>query len=277
MRRAGLTLSALLAAAPAAFPQAPPAGGTVPKNLAPLPAPPAAPAALPQALVNHLLAWEARHKQVTNLRTECEVVKKNLLYRKETAYAGTILCMKPNYAWLKVDSKTDKADWQAFISNGSSVFEYNAKEKLVVEHRIPKSTPNSVGDNLLMEFMSGTMTANDVIKRFDLTLLKEEEFYVHIQIKPRLPKDLQEFESLTLVLYGPKTANMKLDYLPAVVIIRNNNGQAEEQWTFKKPMVNLENLTVASFQFTKPPGDWKVKQADTTPPDPKVARPSGNR
>jgi len=281
MRRAGLTLSALLAAAPAARPQTP-AGGPAPVNLAPVaqpPAPPAAglPAAPSPALLSHLAAWEARHKQVQNLYTDCEMVKKDKIHRKERAYNGVVMCMKPNLAWLKIEDKTNKNDYMAYICNGTSVFEYNAKDKLVVEHRIPKANPNSVGDNLLIEFMSGSMTAADVMKRFDLTLVKEEEYYVHIEVKPRLARDLQEFESLLLVLHGPKTANLGLDYLPKVVVMRGNNGQNEEQWTFAKPMANVRNLTPANFQYVKPPADWQVKPAAAGVPaagEPKVARPA---
>src|SRR5206468_8538872 len=127
--------------------------------------------------------------------------------------------------------------------NGTSVFEYDAGKKTVTEHRIPKgANPNGVGDNLLLEFMSGAMTADDVLKRFDLTLIKEEEFYVHIQVKPRLPKDQQEFEALTLVLYGPKTAPLGRHYLPAVLLLRAGNGQTDEHGAFTQPEANRVNL-----------------------------------
>lgn len=292
MRRAGLSLPALLAAAPVAFAQTPqppaavPPAGTpqTPVNLAPVstpPAPPVAavgPAALPPALVNHLNAWEARHKQVQNLYTDCELVKRDLLTRKEKVLTGKIMCMKPNLAWLKIEAKGNPADFEAYICDGKSVFAYEAGTKTVTEHRIPKANPTSVGDNLLLEFMSGAMSADDVTKRFDLALVKEEEFYVHIRVKPRLPRDLQEFESLTLVLHGPKTAGMGLDYLPKVVILRGNNGQTEEQWTFVKPMANVAELRKEHFQYAKPPQGWQVKpaQAAGSPPpgEPKVARPA---
>jgi TIGR03009 family protein len=289
MRRAGLTLSALLAAAPAGLTQAPPAGtppagGTVPMNLVPVPAQPPAPvaavnpAALPAALVQHLNAWEAKHKQVQNLYADCEMVKKDLTFRKDKAYTGKVMCMKPNLAWMKIEAKGNPADYEAYICDGKSVFHYDAGKKQVNEHPIPRANPNSVGDNLLIEFMSGSMSAADVIRRFDLTLEKEEEYYVHIRVKPRLPKDLQEFESLLLVLYGPKTAHLKRDYLPAVVVLRGNNGQNEEQWTFSNPIANAGNLTREHFQFVQPPKGWDVKPpAAGLPPagDPKVARPAG--
>jgi TIGR03009 family protein len=291
MRRAGFTLSALFTATlpVTVLGQAPPAGSppAVPMNLAPVAPPPAPPVAglnnpptLPPALVNHLKAWEQRHKQVQNLYTTCERVVKDTVFRKDKAYTGKVMCMKPNLAWMKIEAKGNPDDYVAYICNGTSVFEYDAEKKQVTEHRIPKNTPNSVGDNLLIEFMSGSMTADDVAKRFDLTLVKEEEFYVHILVKPRLPRDLQEFESMTLVLYGPKTAAQGLDYLPAVVIMRSNNGQSEEHWTFNTPpgslRTNVKELTPAYFQFVQPPQGWQVKPAAAVPPagdEPKVARP----
>lgn len=285
MHRAGLTLSALLFVSPWVVAQAPPIGGSPqPQNPVPgggLPMPPAAaaaPTAVAPELKRHLLAWEEKQKFVGNLHTQCEMVRKDLVFRKEKAYSGVIMCMKPNLAWLKIQAKNDPNDYVAYISNGKSVFEYDASKKSVTEHIIPRATPNSVGDNLLIEFMSGSMTADEVIRRFDLKLVKEEEYYVHILAKPRFQKDMQEFESLLLVLYSPKAKGM--EYLPAVVVMRNNNGQSEEQWTFTKPTANAQNLTTAHFQYVKPPEGWEVKaapQAGLPPVDPKVARPAGDR
>jgi TIGR03009 family protein len=265
MRRAATWI--LLWAAPAAVAQSP---AEAPKNLAPVVQPPAAPiaavaapVAVPAALTAHLNAWQARHAQITSLYTECDRVIRNKLLGKEKAYSGTVMCLKPNLAWMKLDAKANTADFLAYICDGNSVFEYEASAKTVTEHKLPKSNPNSVGDNLLIEFMSGSMTAADVIKRFDLTLQKEEEHYVHIDLKPRQGKDMQEFESMLLVLYGPKLQPKGWDYLPAVVVMRRQNGQEEEQWTFKNPVVNSPQIKKEQFGFKLPAG-WTKK--DGPPP-----------
>lgn len=121
------------------------------------------------------------------------------------------------------------------------------------------------------------MTADDVKSRFDIKLVKEEEFYVHLQIGPKQERDKQEFESMLLVLFSEKAKDMA--YLPAVVVMQKNNAQELDQWTFKKPMSNVQGIKQADFSYQPPPKDWQVKQAGaatpSVPPTPKVARPAG--
>jgi len=282
MRRACFTLTVLLAAVPAAIAQIPlPPGARPPisTGVVPvaggIPVPAAAP--LPAALEAHLKAWETKSASIVNMYTECELVRKNLLLRKEAAYSGSITCMKPSLALMKIDNKADKADYLGYVCDGTSVYEYSGRDKTVTQHKIPPGGKNNVGDNLLIEFMSGKMTADDVKSRFDIKLVKEEEFYVHLQIGPKQERDKQEFESMLLVLFSDKAKDMA--YLPAVVVMYKNNAQELEQWTFKKPMSNVQGIKQADFSFKAPPKDWQVKQAGaatpSVPPTPKVARPAG--
>jgi len=259
MCRAGLTLFALLAAAPAVFPQAPPAD----------------PPQIPAALGTHLTAWEARNKQVKTLSAACELVKRDTVHRKEKVYTGTLTCMKPNLARLTLAAKTAPADSVAYLCDGASVYEYDGPGKRVTEHRLPAANPNGAADNLLLAFLSGSMTAADAVKRFDLSLVKEEEYYVYIGVKPRLPRDLQEFESATLVLYGPKAARLGLDYLPAVVVLRGNTGQTEEQWTLSRLEPNSDKVTADKFRFAKPEGWELIPARGAALPQPGVAPRAG--
>jgi TIGR03009 family protein len=220
------------------------------------------------SLAQHLAAWEARQKQVTSLSAEFTLTKKNLLHRKESIFTGLIQCMKPNLARLQFRDKANPADEITHLLDGKSAYEFEGSAKRVTQHRLPTVNllaPRGADDDVLLAFISGSLTASEAAKRFDLRLLKEEEWYVHIEVKPRRPKDLQEFESMTLVLFGPKTAAKGLDYLPAVVVLRNNNGQSEEQWTLdrEKIVVNSDKVTAESFKFVAPPG-WQVFQAPAT-------------
>jgi TIGR03009 family protein len=220
------------------------------------------------SLAQHLAAWEARQKQVKNLSAECTLVKKNLLHRKESIFTGSIQCMKPNLARLQFRDKANPANEFTHLLDGKSAYEFDGAARRVTEYRLPTAdplAPRGADDDVLRAFISGSLTASEAAKRFELRLLKEEKFYIHIEVKPRRPKDLQEFESMTLVLFGPKTAASGLDYLPAVVVLRSNNGQSEEMWTFdhEKIVVNSDKVTAESFKFVAPPG-WQVVLAPTT-------------
>jgi TIGR03009 family protein len=271
MRCACHSLAVLLVAAPVAFSQ-PLVGnsGTAPGSVPNQPAQSQpAPAQLPQSLVNHLNAWEAKQKQVNSLRADCELVRSDKIRRREKVYAGTVMYMKPNLAWLKIAAKGDPADATGYLCNGTSVYEYDAGRKSVTEHKIPAAparsledkvkgyVPEAMTDNLFLHFLSGSMTAAGLMKRFDLRLVKEEEYYIHIELKPRLDKDRQEFDSVTLVLYGPKAAAYGWDYLPKVVIIPGSSGQSEDRWTLDKMQPNAKEVAAESFRFSRPDG-WQL-------------------
>lgn len=118
MRRACFTLTVLLAAVPAATAQIPlPPGDRPPISTGIVPV--AAP--LPAALEAHLKAWEAKSVSIVNMYTECEMVRKNLILRKEATFTGSIVCMKPSLARMKLENKADKADYLAYICDGTSV------------------------------------------------------------------------------------------------------------------------------------------------------------
>jgi TIGR03009 family protein len=215
-------------------------------------------AKLPENLQNHLKEWEKRTSIMQTLYTECEREVKNTLTQKSSQYKGAIRCMKPNLAYLRIDNLAKKEDFQAYICDGRFVYAYQGIDKKMMTRAIPPGGKNNVGDNLLLEFMSGVMTAGDVALRFQLALLKEDQHYVYIQVVPTLKKDQQEFESMILVLFS---GNVKgVEYLPAKVQMKNQNGQEVEEWTFKQPLINPAGIKAADFVYIKPPSDWKIEK-----------------
>lgn len=306
MRRPGFTLAAMLAATPA-FAQSPPrsdvlptpgtgtpAGlqpGGIPAGLPVGQAQPAPAPAVDPTLKAHLEAWEKVAQGVTNFHTSAKLVKRNLLAKKESEYTGSIICLKPNLARMRIAPKIDpkeldpkdpafnpkakeKAEqYLAYICSGSAVYEYDGGGKTVTEYKLPNG---GVGDNLLLAFVSGVLKANDVLVRFDVKLLKEDANYVYLEIKPREARDKADFESMIVVLYGPKVATVS--YLPRTVVMRKNNGQEEEVWEFLQPQLNHPAIKPGDFQYVAPPKDWKFQQSQTAAPqpapkEPRVVRP----
>ncbi|CAN5588338.1 hypothetical protein BH11PLA2_BH11PLA2_42820 [soil metagenome] len=220
-------------------------------------------AKLPADLQGHLLAWEKKTQALQTMYTECEREVKNTLTQKTASYKGAIRCMKPNLAYLRIDNTTKKEDFAAYICDGKFVYEYSGLDKTVTNHPIPPGGKGNVGDNLLLEFMSGAMTAADVAARFQLKLIKVDAHYVYIDVAPQLAKDQQEFESLILVLYSDQVKGM--EYLPAKVRMSKNKNQEVEDWTFKQPMANPQGIKAADFAYINPPKDWAVKKAEVGP------------
>lgn len=242
-------------------------------------------------LLSHLNAWQRVMEQTTNFYAEANLTSKNLARETSTQYKASILCLKPNYARMRIDKKIDpnqvtdpmdkaklQQEYIAYISNGRAVFEYDGAQKKLTEYPLQEE---GVGDNLLLTFMSGTLTAKEILKRFDISVAKEDQHYLYLQIKPVEPRDKQEFESMTMVLFRP-TIN-GLAYLPRTVVMRKNNGQEEDHWDFPQPRVNVEGVRPENFQPVQPPKDWKIERAKPraqaqpqTPnqPEPRVVRPS---
>jgi TIGR03009 family protein len=159
---------------------------------------------------------------------------------------------------LRIDNVQKKEDFEAYICDGRYVYGYVGVDKKVMTRAIPPGGKNNVGDNLLLEFMSGAMTAGDVAARFQLALLKEDQHYVYITVTPVLEKDLREFESMILVLYS---ANVKgVDYLPAKVQMKHDGGRKIEEWTFKQPMLNPAGIKASDFAYIAPPKDWTIEK-----------------
>ncbi|MCZ2342778.1 MAG: TIGR03009 domain-containing protein [Bacteroidales bacterium] len=291
MRRVGLTLTALLFAAPAVLSQTPPFPGQtggqrvpVPGSGTPigtqpggLPAPVPATGPVDPKLKAHLDQWEGIMRQITNFYGTCTRVKKHLVLDKKAEYNGTLICMKPNLARMRIDRKDKPEEYVAYICSGRAVYEYDGSQKTLTEYKLANG---GVGDNLLLSFMSGTMTANDLLGRFDMKLLKEDQNYIYLEVRPRFPRDKQEFESMTLVLFQPSVPGVA--YLPRAVVMRMANGQEEERWDFPRPAVNVPGVKAQDFEPVQPPKDWKVQQAQqqpqpgpTAPPgQPRVARPA---
>lgn len=301
MPRSGLALLAILTVAPVAFAQAPlpPAGqplpGTpvarvpVPGGEVPVGLPPAAPV-VDKELLAHLMGWERTMKGAANFYTDCKLKRTNLLLGKETYYSGTIMCMKPNLARLRLDklpvagAPANPNDYTAYICTGQAVYEYEGTAKQVTEIKLKNG---GVGDNLLLEFMSGTLTADQALKRFAMKTLKVDQNYIFLEIRP-LPgsKETADFQTMTLVLFQPNIPQMgNMAYLPRTVVIRKGNGQEEEVWDFPLPKANLPKDQVKPEYFlpipvASLPAGWKVQQAPQQPagpgpvqPDPRVVRP----
>jgi TIGR03009 family protein len=267
LRPVGFTLAALLAApvAGAQVPGSPPVAGQPPAG-APAGHPPAAqpPAAQPDAKLDaHLRGWEAKMSGLQNFRADIALTRKEAVFNKNRKYTGSVLCMKPNLAVLRLDSATDKVDYEAFVCTGDAVYEYSGLQQAVTKYKI---NPGAAGDNLMLDFLSG-MKAEEAKRRFQLSVFNEDANYVYLDIKPLQQKDRAEFEHVRFALYGPTL--QQLAYLPAQVWLQKPNGDTE-LWEFTKPQTNVPGVDKAIFRYTPVKGkdgkDWPLKEFQPQPP-----------
>jgi TIGR03009 family protein len=178
-------------------------------------------------------------------------------------YSGSVLCMKPNLARLSVASTTDKNDFEAYICNGKSLFEYNWGTKTITE--IPLAPGQ--GDNLMLDFIGG-MNAAAAKKRFIISQFNPaDKNYIYFDIKPTLAKDKQEFEHIRFALYGPNVPAPFKPYLPAQMYMLKPNGDAE-MWKFNKQTADVPGIGAQHFQYEEPKDakNWNKRKAGDMPP-----------
>lgn len=266
MRSLGYTLAALLAAAPVAAAQVPPVSpGQQPVPGAPVAQPGAAPAADPK-LDPHLAGWEKKMGGLTNFRADIHLTKKEAVFQKPREYDGSVLCMKPNLARLRLDALPKPppgkpaSDFEAYICNGKAVYEYNGIKQEITEFAITPNMGPGGGDNLMLDFLSGIKAA-DAKRRFDIKLFNEDDNYVYLDIKPRGQKDAQEFVHVRFALYGPKT---QVAYLPAQVWLQKPSGDTE-LWKFTNPQTNVAGIEPEKVFVYVPIQGWPLKKFQPPP------------
>jgi TIGR03009 family protein len=267
MRLTGFTLLALLVTVTAAWAQQPGAPG-VPKVPGVPPALPLAVAPADQKLEGYLAGWEKATSSLVNLRVELELIRTDPVFKTDKKYTGVVVCMKPNYAVLRLDYTADPKDYEAFICNGKAVYAYSGLDKTITEWKLPdpKTNPAGVTDNLMIDFLSG-MKAKAVKDRFDITVFKEDDYYVYLDIKPKRDKDKQEFKQLKLALFRPHIEG--LAFLPAQIFMVKPN-DTTEQWKLGKHKSNIPGITEKDFEYKDVPGYRRVQG---TPEPAPVVRP----
>jgi TIGR03009 family protein len=259
MRRLGPSLVAVLSALTVATAQPP----------APQPQPPAPGADNPR-LAPHLDGWERTMGALVNFSAEFELVRTDGVFKKDRIYGGSVLCMKPNYALLRIENTANKADYEAYLCTGRSVFQYDGPKTTITEFKL---APGAGADNLMLDFLGG-MKANTARQRFKIGLLSEDANYVILDIEPLFGKDKQEFVHARLALLSPTNAAKLPAYLPAQVWMRQPN-ENTELWKLRKHAINVPGIDAKVFEFKGPIKGWQFQQAPTAPPAAAPAQPAG--
>jgi TIGR03009 family protein len=256
MRCAALVLAALLVAVTASA-QPPAVPGQPP---IPPPAPPVAQA--DPKLDAHLAQWEKKMGGVSNFRTVINLTRTEDTFKKKTNFTGVVLCMKPNFAILRLDNANDpkKIDYEAYQCDGKNLYVFDGPKKTVTRVKLQQ---NQGVDNVMLDFLGG-MKAADVKRRFDIKLFQEDANYVYMDIKPLQPADQREFKQIRMALYKDTPATTKWAYLPAQVFLLKPSGDTEE-WKFSETQIGIEGVKPELFAFTKAPAGFELKDAPATP------------
>jgi TIGR03009 family protein len=258
MRVFGLVLAALLAAA-------------APADAQQNPAPPAAPAQPPQALDNYLLRWEQEMQKVQTLQAQLARIDRDKTFNTVTKLDGYAAYRKAgtgptalNLAMLEMRPEGKQEVQEKYICTGTFLYQFSPASKEIKVFELPKPKPGQVAEDNFLSFMFG-MKAEEARRRYEMTLAKEDQYYIFVDILPRFPNDRADFKRARMVLN-------KSNFLPRRLWFEQPNG-SETTWDIPRIQSGAE-LDRRLFDPPQTPPGWRMvnvpKQAETQP---RVVRP----
>lgn len=241
------------------------------------PAPPAATPAPPtDARLNELLnKWEQQMKGIQSLIATLKRIDTDDVAKTVDVYQGTLKFLRPNRADLFMQKVNNPQDYERFLCTGNFLFQFLPKQRLIRAHAMPqKAAGQPLVDNSFVGFLSG-MGAAEAKQRFDMRLIKEDQWYAYIDVLPKRAEDKAEFSKARLALMLKTMMPAEMQFVPP------NN--AVTKWMIEK----IDTTTpIAAVDFTPPqlnqlPAGWQMQQVP--PPaagpvnalPPRVARPNG--
>lgn len=233
-----------------------PTGGQLPVTTPPAVKAPAVPPATDEKTTKHLQGWEAAMKEVRTYYAKATMTESDPVMKREAKFDVSIWLMTPTLARMDMAKppaagKDPGPAEKMIISDSKTIYEYDLGRKTRTRAALG---PGGAGNNLLLDLMSG-MKAKQVTDRFTVTTAKEDDNFIFLEVKPFYAQDKEEFETLTLVLCGPKFGGRA--YIPRMVILKRNDGRTTETWDFPDPKVNPKGIDEKTFNPVDIPRDWK--------------------
>jgi TIGR03009 family protein len=209
-----------------------------------------------------LLQWEKQMKGVQTLTAECTRRTVDKTFRTNEVFEGKAKYLKPNLAMLEMHKTGAPEVFEKFVCTGTYLYEYVPSNKVIRVHELPPPKPGQVSDDNFLSFLFG-MKAEEAKRRYDLTLVKEDQYYIYIMIVPRFPADKADFQKARLVL----TSN---SFMPCQLWFEQPNGN-EVQWDMPRLQTNPA-LNRQEFMAPAVPAGWSQMRVQQNPA-PRVVRP----
>jgi TIGR03009 family protein len=291
MRTFGWSLMTLLLLAPVLCAQQlqPPARGAAsspPAQNTPARGAPAGQPALnvpaPDPKLDSLLQqWSQKMTSIQGFEAKVERQDKDALVKNVDTYEGFVRFLRPNRADLYLVKKTNPPQdprnpqiFERFLCTGNFLYEFQPQGKIIRAHELPqRAAGQPMLDDSFLSFLFG-MNPEEAKRRFDMQIVisanpTENEWYIFLQITPRLAADKTDFTMARLILYQ---ANKPNAFLPAQMeLIQPNNNVI----TWKILSINpAASIPATAFQKPGLPQGWQFVNVPLNPTPP-AAIPGG--
>lgn len=216
------------------------------------------PAAPNPARLDQLLQrWEQEMKNVHTL--SAEMIRKDLDKTRggTEEFTGTAKYMKPNLALLEMQKKGNPNVYEKYLASGTFMYAWVPSSKVVRVYELPAPKAGQVGDDNFLSFLFG-MKAEEAKRRYDMKLVKEDQWYLYVEVLPRFPADKADFAKARLVLN-------QSNFLPRQVWFEQPNGN-EITWDVPK-IASGVNLPREAFQAPASlPAGWNLVRVPRSEP-----------
>lgn len=196
--------SIALAQQPPARPAAPPALQPQAQRGQPQQAPPAAVPPLNQSdpkLDALLVQWEQTMRRIQAIDASVIRTETDGVTGTKEEFEGRARLLRPDRADLYLVKKGKPDVFERFVVTGVSLYEFKPKEKIVRVHALPQRGPGQAAfDDNFLGLLFG-MSAQEAKRRYDMKLVKSDQYYHYLIVKPLLPGDKAEFTEARLVLW----------------------------------------------------------------------------
>jgi TIGR03009 family protein len=147
-----------------------------------------------------LLQWEQKMKAVTALQADVVRTDTDSVLKQSKTWRGQAKMLRPDQASLYLQLADNPNIFEQYVFTGTFLYEYRPQTKIVRVHEVAARPGQVVEDNFL-NFLFG-MKAEDAKRRYDLTLIKEDQHYTYIRVVPRQPADAADFTVARLALWN---------------------------------------------------------------------------
>jgi TIGR03009 family protein len=209
-----------------------------------------------KALDEHLSKWEAATKKVETIGAQLTRIDKDPVFEHVQKFTGVAYYMKAgngptaqNLALLEMKVEGQKEPKEKFICTGTYIYQFLPEQKEIRYYQLPKPEPGQAAEeNNLLSLLFG-MKADDVKRRYELKLSKEDTYYIYVDIAPRSAADRSDFQRAQLVLN-------KSNYLPRRLWFEHAN-RSTVMWDIPtlQPGMALDRRI---FDAPQAPAGWKL-------------------
>lgn len=219
----------------------------------------------------YLNRWEQEMFKVQTLVATIKLIEKDKTFETTSSSIGVAKYMKlgtglstVNLASLEL-RKEGKADLdKKFLCTGNYLYQVLFEAKEIRAFEMPKPKQGQVSEDSFMSLLFG-MKAEEALRRYDIRLVKEDQWYIYMDIYPRFPADKADFQRARIVFN-------RASFMPRQLWFEQPNG-SEVTWDIPKLESNIK-IERSEFDPPRAPQGWKLVQEPLAQQgQPRVVRP----